>query len=208
MPTRTGTYGGRTAEQRRAERRSRLVESATAIWAEQGWTAVSMRGVCAHAGVVDRYFYESFANRDALLVAVWEQSRDDVAGLIIGAMQGRESDPLAALRAAIGAVVGWIDDDAERARIVLADCSGCEPLTNARARALQTVTDLLLELARPHLRVPGDLGLRMTTLMAVGGFVELATAWKGGWIDVDAATIAAHVADTATRLAEQHIIVA
>lgn len=207
MSTGTGTYAGRSAEERRVERRGRLVESASAIWAEQGWAAVSMRGVCAHAGVVDRYFYESFANRDALLVAVWEQARDDVAALIVGAMRGREQDPLGGLRAAVAAVVGYIDESPERARIVLADCAGSEPLANARARALQTVSDLLLELARPYLRVPDDLGLRMTTLMAVGGFVELAAAWKDGRVDVDAATIAEHVADTAIRLAEQYIVV-
>ncbi len=90
---------------------------------------------------------------------------------------------------------------------MLADCAGSEPLANARARALQTVTDLLLDLARPYLRVPDDLGLRMTTLMAVGGFVELAAAWKDGRLDVDSATIADHVADTAIRLAEQYIVV-
>ena len=205
MPTGTGIYGGRTAEERRVERRTRLVESASAIWAEQGWAAVSMRGVCAHAGLVDRYFYESFANRDALLVAVWEQARDDIAGLIVGAMTGHEDDPFAALRAAVAAVVGYIDSTPERARIVLADCAGCEPLTHARARALQTVSDLLLGLARPYLTAPDDLGLRMTTLLAVGGFVELATAWKDGRIDADADTIVEHVAGTATLLARQYI---
>ncbi|MGI5126376.1 TetR/AcrR family transcriptional regulator [Pseudonocardia sp. CA-107938] len=205
MPTGTGIYGGRTAEERRVERRTRLVESASAIWAEQGWAAVSMRGVCAHAGLVDRYFYESFANRDALLVAVWEQARDDIADLIVDAMTGHEDDPFAALRAAVAAVVGHIDDSPERARIVLADCSGCEPLTDARARALETVTNLLLGLARPYLTVPDDLAVRMTTLLAVGGFVELVTAWKDGRIETDAETVVEHVAGMATLLARQYI---
>lgn len=207
MPTSTGTYGGRTAEQRRTERRARLVESAAGIWAEQGWAAVSMRGVCARAGLVDRYFYESFANRDALLVAVWEQARDDIAELVIDAVSGADGDPIAGLRAAVDAVVAFIDRSPERARIVLADCAGCEPLRDARATALHNFTDLLVGLARPFLRVPNDQGLRMTTLMAVGGFVELATAWKDGLIDVDGPTVAAHVADTAAELVAGYIAV-
>jgi hypothetical protein len=150
-----------------------------------------------------------------VVVAVFHASRGAAVALgagrppalIVGAMRGREQDPLGGLRAAVAAVVGYIDESPERARIVLADCAGSEPLANARARALQTVSDLLLELARPYLRVPDDLGLRMTTLMAVGGFVELAAAWKDGRVDVDAATIAEHVADTAIRLAEQYIVV-
>src|SRR5512139_974724 len=75
----TRTYGGRSAEERRSERRHRLVDAALAIWGEQGWAAVTMRQVCARAGLIDRYFYESFPDRDALLVAVWDQLRDEAA---------------------------------------------------------------------------------------------------------------------------------
>ena len=58
-------YGGLTAEERRAERRARLVRAATEIWVAEGWAAVSMRAVCARAGLTDRYFYEEFGNREA-----------------------------------------------------------------------------------------------------------------------------------------------
>ncbi|HET6290833.1 MAG TPA: TetR family transcriptional regulator, partial [Amycolatopsis sp.] len=60
-------YSGKTADERRAERRLALLGAALDIWQEQGWAAVTMRGVCARANLTDRYFYESFANRDVLL---------------------------------------------------------------------------------------------------------------------------------------------
>jgi AcrR family transcriptional regulator len=195
------TYGGRSAEQRRTERRARLVEAAAGIWAEQGWAAVSMRGVCARSGLVDRYFYESFESRDALLVAVWEQARDDIAALVV---EAAEADPLAYIRTAVTSIVGYIDQSPERARIVLADCAGCPPLQNARATALQTISDLLIEIGRPYLRDEHDAGVRMTVLMAVGGFVEIATAWQDGRIDADAATICEHVVTASTALAAVH----
>ncbi|NMK70807.1 TetR/AcrR family transcriptional regulator, partial [Staphylococcus capitis] len=47
MAASPGLWGGRTAAQRRAERRERLVGAAQEIWIEQGWAAVTMRGVCA-----------------------------------------------------------------------------------------------------------------------------------------------------------------
>ena len=71
-----GTYGGRSAEARRIERRLRLLAAAREVWGTDGWAAVTMRGVCGRAGLVDRYFYESFSDRDALLGTVWDQERD------------------------------------------------------------------------------------------------------------------------------------
>ncbi|WP_278258124.1 TetR family transcriptional regulator [Nocardioides convexus] len=59
LPAPRRRYGGKTAEQRRAERREALLAAAVDIWQESGWAAVTMRGVCARAGLTDRYFYES-----------------------------------------------------------------------------------------------------------------------------------------------------
>ncbi|MGW4245751.1 TetR/AcrR family transcriptional regulator, partial [Nocardia sp. NPDC004722] len=70
---RGGTWGGRTQEERRAERRERLISAALDIWLENGWAAVTMRGVCTHAGLNDRYFYEHFTDRDDLLGAVFDE---------------------------------------------------------------------------------------------------------------------------------------
>lgn len=78
------TYGGRTAQQRREERRRTLLDVGRELWCEQGWAAVTMRGVCARAELSDRYFYESFADREALLVAIAEDVRDETVGLLLG----------------------------------------------------------------------------------------------------------------------------
>ena len=85
--TRAQTWGGRTTSERRADRRSRLLETATDMWCEGGWAAVTMRGVCARAGLNDRYFYESFEDRDALLAAIWDGVRDETAAAITSDVQ-------------------------------------------------------------------------------------------------------------------------
>ena len=66
------TYGGVTAEERRASRRAALIEAALDLFGEDGARAVSKRAVCARARLNDRYFYEHFADSDALLVAIAE----------------------------------------------------------------------------------------------------------------------------------------
>ena len=78
MPAKAGLWGGRTAEERHAERRQRLVDAATEIWVDSGWAAVTMRGVCARTSLNDRYFYEHFSDRDDLLCTVWDGARDDL----------------------------------------------------------------------------------------------------------------------------------
>lgn len=82
MAASPGLWGGRTAAQRRAERRERLVGAAQEIWIEQGWAAVTMRGVCARTSLNDRYFYEDFADREDLLAAVWDGVRDELIAQI------------------------------------------------------------------------------------------------------------------------------
>lgn len=198
-------YGGRTSRERRDERHARLVDAATDLWTEQGWTAVTMRAVCARAGLTDRYFYESFDDRDALLVAVWERVRDEIATLVLAAASGAEG-PLEQLGSAIGAVVDHIRGAPARTRIALGEADGCAPLRRARQRALRDFTDLLIELGRPHLRPGYEAQIRMTTLMAVGGFAELATSWVEGTIDADRDAVVRHVTDVAGLLIDPYLV--
>ncbi|WP_131819842.1 TetR/AcrR family transcriptional regulator, partial [Mycobacteroides abscessus] len=117
MAASPGLWGGRTAAQRRAERRERLVSAAQEIWIEQGWAAVTMRGVCARTSLNDRYFYEDFADREDLLAAVWDGVRAELIAQI-SAIVAEDPDrpPLDTLRKTITLVVervsgdpGWAD---------------------------------------------------------------------------------------------------
>ncbi|WP_433786433.1 TetR/AcrR family transcriptional regulator [Actinomycetospora sp. CA-101289] len=205
--SRSGIYAGRTADERRAERRGRLIAVAMEIWAEQGWAAVTMRGVCARAGLVDRYFYESFADRDALLVAVWDHLRDRVVALVVAAMVSSvDLPPIARLRAAIAAVLDATRTEPEQTRILLGDNAGSAVLEQRRRDILRVFTDLLVDFATPVLR-PGASaeGLRMTTLLGVGGFVEVLTAWQAGMISASSEAILDHVTHVATDLAARYL---
>lgn len=201
-----GTWGGRTTEERRAERRKRLIDAATEIWGESGWAAVTMRGVCSRTSLNDRYFYEDFKDRDALLVAAWENARDEVFGEVSGVFVSNLHQPmLVTLRAAISAVVERTASDTGRAQILLMHHVG-SALQDHRAAALQQATELVLLAAQPHLRSGADeTGLRMDTLVAVGGFVELISAWQSGLLDVDAQHIVDHTSRLAATLSERYL---
>ena len=66
-------YGGQSQEARVAERREKLMQAAAKLYGAAGTTGVSVTAICAEAGLTPRYFYESFASREALLLAVFRQ---------------------------------------------------------------------------------------------------------------------------------------
>ena len=70
MAIATRSYGGVTADERRATRRAALIEAALDLFAEDGARAVSKRAVCARARLNDRYFYEHFTDSNALIEAI------------------------------------------------------------------------------------------------------------------------------------------
>jgi AcrR family transcriptional regulator len=204
--TRPRVYGGRSTEQRQADRRRQLIDAAIEIWGEQGWSAVTMRGVCARAGLIDRYFYESFADRAALLVAVWDQQRDELIAKLVAVLTQPIENPIAQLRAAIATLVHDVATDPRRARILFGEHTGNDALERRHVDALQQFTDLLIQLGRPFLR-PGanENGLRMSALIGIGGFVELITAWRGGVVQADAEEIIDHAAEVGAVLAARYL---
>ena len=191
--TTSQTWGGRTAQARRAARRQQLIDAAIDIWADSGWAAVSLRSVCARAGLNDRYFRESFADRDTLLAAAWDQVRDETTATLATAISDRgSSPPLEVLRRAVEAVVTSFATDQRRTQVLFGDHAGSEVLERRRRGLIFLVTDMLATGMRPSLRNGVNYDeFHRTVLMAVGGFVELTTAWRAGTIAIDPAGIVA-----------------
>lgn len=61
-------YRGVDTEQRRAERRERLLEAALDEFTSRGYHKTKIADLCARAGVSTRNFYEKFASKEALLL--------------------------------------------------------------------------------------------------------------------------------------------
>ena len=61
------TYGGVAPEQRRAERRERLLVAALELFTSTGFQQAKITGLCALAGVSTRNFYEEFTGKEEVL---------------------------------------------------------------------------------------------------------------------------------------------
>lgn len=203
-------YGGKSADQRRSERR-RLIETAgLQIWQEHGWAAVTMRGVCARAGLTDRYFYESFADRDALLAALWDRTRDEMLAFALGSIGSiRHRPPFEQLRTALTALIGNFTTNPARAQIIFGDHAGSAVLEQRRRDTIQQASDLMIKLARPYLRPDIDeVAFRVNVLVGIGGFVELMGAWRSSVIKVPPTDMVEHLMGVGEALAPRFLVAA
>lgn len=201
-------WGGRTAAERHAERRQRLIDAATEIWIDSGWAAVTMRGVCARTSLNDRYFYENFSDRDDLLAAVWDGVKDELLATLLTVLaEDRSRPPMDTLAKGIAVVVDRAAADPGWAQIMFGRHLGSAALEQRRAAVLHQATNIMVGAAAPYLRPDADEnGLKMDALVGIGGFVELVTAWQSGLIDVDAGQIIEHCSRIGSTLAAVYLV--
>ncbi len=83
----------RTQEQRKRETRARLLEAAARLFAEEGIDAVSVDAVADAAGRTSGSIYAHFGSKDALVTAVLDESKDQVAAVIAAAFEASPELP-------------------------------------------------------------------------------------------------------------------
>src|SRR5690606_15014503 len=130
------SWRGKSPAERTTERRQRLLEAGLEVFTVRGFPASRVRDVCGEAGLTERYFYESFVGKDALLIALAEQI---VADLLVAAAPGialAETDRDAAVDVAARAIVGSLTDDPRRARILFVEVVGVSRELEDHRRAI------------------------------------------------------------------------
>jgi AcrR family transcriptional regulator len=178
----TGVYGGVSAAARQQSRRDRLVAAGLDLLGTEGWRATTVRGACARAKLTPRYFYESFADLDALVLAVFDEIGAELAQAVLEAVTPPPGDARATARAAIGAAVDVITGDPRKGRVLFAEGMGSEALTRRRVTTLRGFASMVAAQGRAFYGVgePDDPLVETTALMLVGGIAETFMAWLDG----------------------------
>ena len=114
-------FRGKTAEERKHERRARLLAAGLTEFADKGFHAVGVRDVCAAAELTERYFYESFDNLEALFLAVYDQCAARVREATDAALAQTHASPEAVTRAGLSAFFATLQQDPRIARVLLID---------------------------------------------------------------------------------------
>jgi AcrR family transcriptional regulator len=172
-----GTYRGLPAHVRQEQRRQLLLDAALWCLYEDGLAGISVRSVCARARLTPRYFYESFASLDALLLAVVDDIADEIVARGVAAIAAADT-PEQMVRGAIDAGYGVVDEDRRKAAAILICAAGHGPLRERRHQLLvrfaAVVTDAL-PLVGSAPRSPEALALFL-----LGGAFEMIEATLSG----------------------------
>ena len=173
-------YRGSSTEERRAQRREQLIRAAVQVYGERGYRNASVKAVCEAAGLTERYFYESFANSEALLVA----SFNSVTRFLLDEIEqvGIEAggDGVARVRAMLGAYYEALKRDPPSARVFLVEIGGVSPAVDqALADSLRAFGELLSRTLCPDRQGDGK-GDALLRTGVVGGIIQIALGWISG----------------------------
>lgn len=193
--SRQRTWGGRSLADRRAERRERLLAAAYDLLGTRGAAAVTVRGVCRAARLTERYFYESFADRAELLVAVHAHVAEEARAALAAAVAAAPPEPVARANAAVEAFVELLQDDPRRGRVLLTEVFADEVLTRVGVASIPRFAALLVE--QIHVAYgadgPDELDAQLTSVALVGALAHLFVAWLDGTLEVSRERLARHV---------------
>jgi len=181
-------WGGTTLDERRAARRRQLVETGLDLLGAEAPGAVSVRAACRGAKLTERYFYESFPDRDALVLAVYEAVADEARAALEEATRTAK-DPVDAARRSVEAMVGLMVDDPRRGRVLLV-APITEPSLASRTMELAPVVTGIIRSQLP----PGT-SERTRTLIAtglLGALMSLFHAYLQGTLQVSREAFVEH----------------
>jgi AcrR family transcriptional regulator len=153
---------------RQALRRDELVAAGVQLLGEKSGPAVTVRAACRQAGVTERYFYESFADRDEFVRAVYDDVCTRAMSTLMSATTPRE---------AVERFVALMVDDPVRGRVLLL-APAVEPvLVQSGAEWMPGFIDLL---QRKLTQIGDPVRQKMIATGLIGGLTTLFTAYLDG----------------------------
>lgn len=165
---RRGRWSGVPVSERAARRRDDLIAAGTRLLGTADGPALTVRAVCRGAELTERYFYESFADRDTFVRAVY----DDVCTRAMSALA-----TAATPREAVERFVALMVDDPARGRILLLAPESEPVLTRSGAEWMPSFIGLL---QRKLTRITDPVRQAMAATSLIGALTALFTAYLNG----------------------------
>src|SRR5215475_450075 len=117
-------YGGRSPDERRAERRRRLIDAALELYGTQGYRATSVAQICRTARVAPAKFYEQFTSSEQLLIALCAEIWEPIRSHVLEAMAAAAPAVGKMTKAGVDAYCHDLLDDPRRARVLCIELRG------------------------------------------------------------------------------------
>jgi AcrR family transcriptional regulator len=188
-------YNGKTAAERIAQRRERLIDAGVELFGERGYAATSIRAVLQQSGLRDRYFGESFADLDSLLAAVYSRLIDEEISGCAAAIDKTNGGSEGA-RAMIDTITRSFEKNPGKARIKSREILSGGPVAREQRHAgLRRLAQLVADL------LPPSRALNSGDALLLGlGIVAAADEFLMTWMDGAEGLTRDRVVDTVTLL--------
>jgi AcrR family transcriptional regulator len=151
--------------------------------------------VCHQARLTPRYFYESFADRDDLLVAIFDDIIDQITQDVLTAQPSGAEETL---RTTVTAFVRLVRNDPRKGRAAFVEAFGSEALMRRRFERMRWFAGQLADQARGGRRLnrADERKLQTACMIASGGLIETMIVWLDDGLD----STPAQIIDDYTRM--------
>ena len=182
MPTTAAgrRYAGRPAEERRAERRRRLLDAATELFGTRGYAGTTIEALYSEARLAPRHFYEQFAGREELLRAVYDETIERVVAAVSEARETELRDVRGRVRTILEAFARAMLTDPRRARIAYLEVPGTSRALERHERVVvHGFAGVVVEEARAAAEqgLLPDRDYSLTAMLLVGGTNAILLDW-------------------------------
>ena len=176
---------GLDPEQRRARRRTLLLQAAFELIACDGYANTSIEQICQTAYVGNKAFYELFDSKEACYLALLQQISADIEQRVLAVVAaGTELGEDQTVAAVVATLAHALVDDPRVAAVTFGEASGISPTVERQRRSNRRWAAQFLEtLWRRHQvvpgtgSVPGHIDYHALAVSTIGGLFETIADW-------------------------------
>ena len=195
-------YRGVEAADRLATRRSKLLGAGLDLLGadRQDAAELTVRGICRRAGLAARYFYESFADKDEFVAAVFDWVIADLAATTQAEVAA--APPEEQTRAGMANVVRIIGGDPRVGRLLFSAQLANAVLVRKRVESNALFAMLSGRHVENALHVPENDRIKAAAHFVVGGVAQTISAWLAGAVRLDPDQLIDQLASLLDELAD------
>ncbi|MEU3769523.1 TetR/AcrR family transcriptional regulator [Amycolatopsis keratiniphila] len=191
------TYGGVAPEQRRAERRERLLLAALDLFTSTGYQHAKITELCTRAGVSTRNFYEEFESKEKVLLTLHERINALALEHVTGTLERLEdADAVTRIGTLLDVFVSTVTSDPRMPRLNYVEAVGVSAALEAQHQEWVDRWAAFIEAEARHAAAHGvapDRDYHLTAIALVGAATGLLREWQAHTPPLPVADVAAEL---------------
>ncbi|MBK0398266.1 TetR/AcrR family transcriptional regulator [Limibaculum sp. M0105] len=156
-----------------------LLDSAAELFSTRGYQATTMRDIAESCGMRPGSIYYHYPNKEALLVAVYEEGVKRLTARVLDALAD-ENDPWVRLERMLTTHIGMIIEPTAYASVIIRILPDAVPSAEADLVELRDRYEAILKSLVAALPLPGDVDRRLLRLFLIGAVNHVQVWYQPG----------------------------